>query len=156
VKLRKNCQVAKGRCVNKNDNSYHNYGGRGIAFEFTAGLDMAVWVLENLGRRPSEQHSIDRIDNAAGYAPGNIRWADRSEQAGNKRRYVCWKHGSRIARLADARQDLCYETIRTWIVRGLTDEEIINKRKGSGGRPRVRHRKLRATKQVCSEREGGI
>lgn len=146
--LRRQCQSAKDRCTNPNNSSYANYGARGVRFEFPAGLDMAVWVLENLGPRPSAQHSIDRADNERGYAPGNLRWADRHEQSNNKRRYECWKYGDRIAKLADARRDLSYETIRTWINRGLTDDEIINKPKGAGGRPSVRHRKLRATKSL--------
>lgn len=113
---------------------------------------MATWVLENIGPRPSAEHSLDRVDNSLGYTAGNLRWASKKQQANNKRRYECWKHGERIARLCDARQDLSYETVRTWIIRGLTDEEIINRKKGAGGRPRVRHRKLRATKSLHSER----
>lgn len=147
--------MAKYRCCNPESASYALYGGRGLLFEFASASAMAAWVLRNIGQ-PPPGGSLDRIDNARGYAAGNLRWADAATQNGNKRRYECWKHGGRIQRLADARQDLCYETIRTWITKGLTDDEILNRKKSTSGRPRVRHRKLRATKSLCGGREGGI
>lgn len=38
-----------------------------------------------LGNKPSLSHTIDRMDNNNGYAPGNIRWASKSQQAQNRR-----------------------------------------------------------------------
>lgn len=40
--------------------------------------------LEHIGPRPSNKHSVDRIDNSKGYVFGNIRWASSVEQARNK------------------------------------------------------------------------
>lgn len=112
---------------------------------FASASDMATWILQEIGP-PGEGATVDRADNDGDYAPGNLRWASRTEQGGNKRRYECWKYGARISTLADARPDLSYETIRTWIVKGMTDDEIITRKKSPGGRPRVRHPRLRATK----------
>jgi hypothetical protein len=36
--------------------------------------------LADMGRRPSPQHSIDRINQQGDYEPCNCRWATRSEQ----------------------------------------------------------------------------
>ena len=40
---------------------------------------------EHVGKRPSPNYTLDRIDNGKGYEPGNVRWADRKQQARNRR-----------------------------------------------------------------------
>jgi len=42
------------------------------------------YIEEELGPRPSPQHSLDRIENEFGYAPGNLRWSDPKTQQRNK------------------------------------------------------------------------
>lgn len=39
--------------------------------------------LKDVGKKPSPNHSIDRIDNNGDYRPGNIRWATQKEQLRN-------------------------------------------------------------------------
>lgn len=41
--------------------------------------------LADMGERPANKTSIDRIDNDRGYEPGNCRWADWHEQRMNQR-----------------------------------------------------------------------
>lgn len=138
TRLRKTCQCAKARCCNKNDSNYGNYGGRGIQFGFSSASEMANWIIDNLGY-PTEGASIDRIDNDKGYEPGNLRWATHEVQANNKREYKRTEVGERIRRLQVIRPDFCYERIREFIKEGLSDDEIINRRKTTSGRPRLRH-----------------
>ena len=74
----------KERCYLISNISYPHYGGRGIAIcdrwrnSFNA-------FLEDMGRKPSPKHSLDRIDPNGHYEPGNVRWATDSEQRNNKR-----------------------------------------------------------------------
>jgi hypothetical protein len=43
-------------------------------------------VDQNLGPKPEDDYSIDRIENYEGYYPGNLRWAPRTVQNHNTRR----------------------------------------------------------------------
>lgn len=73
----------RGRCNNPKDTAFDNYGGRGIAL-CDRWNDFALF-LEDVGPRPSPNHSLDRIDNDGNYEPSNCRWATKAEQNNNKR-----------------------------------------------------------------------
>ena len=77
-------QGMKERCYNTNKKEYKYYGARGIKVCDKWKDDFQAF-LADVGKRPSGQHSIDRINNDGNYEPGNVRWATQSEQRLNAR-----------------------------------------------------------------------
>lgn len=82
-KLRKIWTSIKQRCLNPNDRRFERYGGRGIKIH-SEWIDSFESFLDYVGFRPSENHSIDRINNNGNYEPGNVRWATPEEQVRNR------------------------------------------------------------------------
>lgn len=72
------------RCHSETSTSYHHYGGRGI-YVCERWRDSFGNFLEDMGKRPSKKHSLDRIDNDKGYSPDNCRWATQKIQTANRR-----------------------------------------------------------------------
>ncbi len=74
---------AKNRCQNPNSKDYKNYGGRGIEFKFSSFEEF----FSEVGLRPNPNMQLDRINNNKHYEKANIRWATKSEQMLNRRKY---------------------------------------------------------------------
>lgn len=85
--------------------------------------------LEDVGRKPSDKHSLDRIDNGKGYSPGNVRWADKRTQARNRRglRYLTISGITKLEIEWAEISGISLTTIRSRSNRGWKPEEIISK-----------------------------
>lgn len=72
------------RCHNPKQPHYSRYGALGVTV-CDVWRKSFVSFYEDMGDPPSETHSIDRIDPAGNYEPGNCRWASPVEQRHNRR-----------------------------------------------------------------------
>lgn len=77
----------KERCYTITDPHYINYGYRGIKV-CERWLECFQNFYDDMGPRPSNKHSIDRINVNGNYCPENCRWATQLEQNQNKRNSI--------------------------------------------------------------------
>lgn len=72
------------RCESVSCHAFSSYGGRGIAVCLRWRNSFPAFF-EDMGPRPSLNHSIERINNDGNYKPGNCIWASAMEQQRNRR-----------------------------------------------------------------------
>ena len=77
----------KARCCNSQHRIFARYGGRGIIM-----CDRWIYsfwnFLTDMGKRPTNQHSVDRIDNNGNYCKENCRWVTQEENLLNTRNTI--------------------------------------------------------------------
>jgi hypothetical protein len=132
-------QNMKTRCGNPNYLQYSDWGGRGIRV-CDRWLDPEAGpanFIADMGPRPSDKHTIDRIDNDGDYCPENCRWATRFEQNRNQRSNVMLTHNNKTQCVADWARELSISkaTISYRIKAGWTAERALTVQVLESGEP---------------------
>jgi hypothetical protein len=76
----------KQRTGNPRSDRFEWYGARGISIEYGDWITSFEAYYADTGDPPAGL-SLDRIDNARGYAPDNVQWATTEQQLRNRRPY---------------------------------------------------------------------
>jgi hypothetical protein len=77
----------KNRCYDPNHKNYKHYGGRGIRVCEEWNENFSAF-LNDMGKKPTSNHTIERVEIDKGYYKENCKWATKMEQARNKRNNV--------------------------------------------------------------------
>lgn len=139
------------RCHDPNNKYFCRYGGRGIFVcdEWRKDFDR---FFKDSGPRPSNQHSLDRIDNNDGYRPGNCRWATSTVQANNRRNSTHVTIGgvtrtvSEWARIAG----ISHDAFRDRVMRGTVGQFLLLPISTYSYRPKPLRKEVRAC-SVCDK-----
>lgn len=120
------------RCENPNTPFFKHYGGRGIRIcsRWRSSFDN---FYADMGLRPTEKHSLDRIDPNGDYEPENCRWATSKQQTRNFRN-ANKVFGVSVHDLAE-RNGLKPNTVVYRLRRGWTPEQAVSIRPQKGRRP---------------------
>jgi hypothetical protein len=116
------------RCENRKCKNYVDYGGRGIRVCEEWRKDFLSF-LAYIGPRPSNLHTVDRIDNNGNYEPGNVKWSTRREQNRNKRNNVVVEIDGKPILLIDAaeRYGIPYGTVASRLRYGWTVDRALGR-----------------------------
>lgn len=76
----------KARCNNPKDKRYKFYGAKGIKVQW----DSFEEFYSDMGSRPNEKSSIDRINNDGNYCRNNCMWSDNLQQMRNTLKSCYW------------------------------------------------------------------
>lgn len=121
------------RCHNMQDRMWRWYGGRGI--KVCERWDDPMAFLEDMGRRPSEGHTIERIENDGDYEPGNCKWATMLEQVGNRSSSIKID-GMTLAEIAGS-LGLSYNGVYERLRMGWSRDEIASRPRSIDGSRRT-------------------
>ena len=122
----------KRRCYEPQNAAYKDYGAKGVDMWDEWLVDVVAFV-RDVGQPPSDDHTLDRIDNAKGYYPGNVRWATPLEQGSNKsnNRWVTYQGGRyTISQLARKIAEEC----------GITHKQMLSALEHAMYRPKRKPR----------------
>lgn len=101
----------KARCYNPKDPRYLNYGAKGVVV-CEGWCNSYEAFLADMGRRPSPQHTLERINVYGNYEPGNCVWLVAELQARNQRQTKLTVEGVQLA--------------KDWLAQGYSQQTIAD------------------------------
>ena len=122
-------KAAKGRCYNPKNSMFKTYGSRGITMCDDWRNDFKKFF-KYIGPRPTEDHSLGRINNDIGYFPGNVRWETELQQQRNKTNTIKIKICCQIKTLKEWCQiyDVDYKLAHRRLQDDWPIEKVLSKR----------------------------
>jgi hypothetical protein len=117
----------KRRCYNPRTKHFEHYGGRGIKV-CDRWRDSYEAFLEDMGRRPSSKHSLDRIKNDGDYELSNCRWTLQVIQIRNRSIAVTfeWQGRSYSQMELSELSGIPFGTLRSRLKRGWPLDRSMN------------------------------
>lgn len=124
----------RNRCNNNKNKDYLKYGGRGV--KVCDRWNLFENFLLDMGRRPENCVSLDRVNNDGHYEPGNCRWSTSKEQANNRSNNVTLTLNGETLSIAQwsRKLQIPISTIKNRKVKGLADEFCLSINKEKPGR----------------------
>ncbi len=113
------------RCHNTDCGGYAEYGGRGI-FVCDEWHTFEKFYAD-MGPRPSNRYSLDRLNNDGPYSPANCEWRTLSQQQRNRRDTVHLTIDGTTKPLSDWAEEVGvpHQTIRSRLLRGWSHKDAV-------------------------------
>lgn len=116
----------RNRCYNETCDSFEYYGARGIRIcdEWLDFDKFYEWAINN---GYSDNLTIHRVDNNAGYCPQNCIWATQKEQANNYSRniFVTFQNETHTVKEWSEKLGMSYHALLSRIKRGWDIERAL-------------------------------
>lgn len=122
------CSI-KRRCYNPNQENYERYGGKGIRM-CARWLNSFENFYEDMGPKPTHNHTIERKDSSKDYSPDNCIWLPSRYQSKNRRTVIKIKYQGKEMILKDWARELGMNYITLYyriIKQGLPPEIAFTK-----------------------------
>ena len=113
------------RCRSKKRHNSAQYSHVSVCERWLSSIENFI---ADIPARPSEAHSLDRIDGTKGYEPANVRWATRYEQANNMKNNVRIEmHGENLTlKQWERKLGVCASTFHNYAKkRGVSKEDAV-------------------------------
>lgn len=114
------------RCENPASSNYKDYGARGITV-CAEWSDYEVFR-RDVGERPTDKHTLDRVENSGSYTLDNIRWATAIEQGANKRNNVRHELNGELKTVRELAElaGISYQAMYLRLSRGSSASEAVS------------------------------